>query len=85
MSDFLQDDKEVVRKGRKNKLSDNAEVKVEVSLRDQIPLQLAKKLRNDKVGMKLNEIWRKAQSNRQEWMNRLLVYQQEVCSSTLVG
>ena len=77
MSDSLQDAKDVLRDGRKNKLSNTAQVKIEVSIKDQIPLKLAKKLRKDKVGMKLNEIWRKAQSNRQEWMDRLTVYQQD--------
>ena len=75
--DNLQNDKEILRKGRKNKLVDRDDVQVTVDKQQQIPKALAKKLRDDKVGENLNKIWNKAKANRQEWLSRQMLYQQD--------
>ena len=77
MSESIQDSKKIIRQGRKNKLIDRDNVKVVVSLKDQIPQKLASKLRQDKFGSKIEKIWRSAQANRREWLDRQLIYQQD--------
>lgn len=60
----LQDDKEVL-KGRKNKLAD-----AEVSLRDQIPEKLYRKLDEMDFAEKIMQVWSSGSSEKNTWIQR---------------
>lgn len=73
MSETLQDEQ----KEPSNKLEDRDGVQIKSSPSQRIAKSLAIRLREDKVGEKLRSIWEKASSNRKEWLDRVLLYQQD--------
>lgn len=62
---ILNDDKKVINEGRKKPLKD-----VKASLRDQVVVKLAKKLKDDNVGQKIRNMWLKGNSDRADWLRR---------------
>jgi len=64
MSD-LQNEKETIVEGKKNRLKD-----VDAALRDQIPKKLLKKLREKKIGTKVNQLWHEGNADRARWLER---------------
>lgn len=61
----LNDDKKVIEKGRKSPLKD-----VDASLRDQIVVKLAKKLKDADIGKKVSDLWDRGTANRVEWLEK---------------
>jgi len=69
------DDKDKQTLDRKNPLSDKTDgVAVTVSLRDQIPALLMKKLKEQNYAEKVAESWESSQSHRAEWLKRQEIY-----------
>lgn len=66
---ILNQDKEILETGRKNKLKD-----ADAPLRDQISRKLFDKLEELEIGQKVDELWRKGTSNRTEWATRQQAY-----------
>lgn len=61
----LNNDRKVIQDGRKNILKD-----VDASLRDQVVVKLAKKLKDDNIGQKVVDLWLRGNANRQEWLDK---------------
>lgn len=62
---MIQNDHKVIDEGRKNTMEGEIP---QVSLRDQIPAKLFKKLNEQKIGETVSEIWNLGTINRQEWL-----------------
>lgn len=77
---ILSDDKEVLEKGRKNKLEDNEDtgLVVEAPLREQIPQKLAEKLADLDLGEKIEKVWTQAVNDRVDWLTRQDAYLEEI-------
>lgn len=75
----LETDKKVVRH-RRNPLKDDPEegLKVVASLRDRQLEDLAQKLEDMNIGRKVDEMWRRGEGDRSEWLQRQEEYLQEV-------
>ena len=65
MSNYLNNDQEVIEEGRKQPLED-----VVVPLRDQIITKLVTKLEDKNAGLNAVEIWEAANADRQDWLTR---------------
>lgn len=68
-SSDLNDDRQVLEKGRKNSLKIQA-----ASMRDQIPAKLLKKLEKDDFGVRIQKIWIRGNSDRAWWLERQQLY-----------
>lgn len=68
MGKTLQNDKEVVEKGRKNTFKTVEEI--EASLRDQISTKLLTSLNEKEIGQKIRKIWYGANAQRRNWLER---------------
>lgn len=75
---ILQNDREVLEKGRENTLNSDPAIDVEVSLRDQILKKLVKKLEEQQIGKKVVDMWSMANSDRSEWLRRQEEYLTQV-------
>lgn len=67
--DQINNDKRTLEEGRTNKLKD-----VEVSLRDQIPAKLRRKLLDMGIGEKITSLWRLGNADREAWLERQRAY-----------
>lgn len=65
MSKALNDDQKRLKDGRKNLLKD-----AEVPLKEQVQKKLLKRLNDDKVGLKVREMWDIGNSRRADWLMR---------------
>lgn len=66
----INDDQKIAVKGRKNTLKEVDGESIEVSLRDQIPKKLKKKLEDLDIGLKIRGFWTRGNGNRREWLDR---------------
>lgn len=68
------DDREPLKKGRKNILKDSEELQVSVPLRDQIPKKLMAKLNDMEMGRTIADNWQLGNSHRADWVQRQQEY-----------
>lgn len=73
MSELKEDKKRKVKQ-----MEDRDGVVIKVPPAQRIAKDLAKKLRSEKVGEKIRKVWEQASANRREWLNRLVMYQQDL-------
>lgn len=68
----IDNDKDVVEKGRQNILKDDEEsgLVVKVPLRDKILSELVQKLEEKEIGQKISSVWTGANADRVEWLER---------------
>lgn len=72
--DRINNDQELLQKGRKKRLKDSEELQVTAPLRDQIPTKLMKRLRDKNAAPQLVEMWLDANARRAEWFERQKAY-----------
>jgi hypothetical protein len=65
----LNKDQEVIKEGRRDPLKD-----VDATLRDQIVKKLYKKLEENRIGLKVSNLWSRGNANRTSWLERQKAY-----------
>lgn len=74
----IEQDKKILNEGRKNTLKDSDEVQIVASVRDQIVKDLVTELEDQKIGMKVVDVWHQANAERGEYLERQQVFLQDL-------